>query len=468
LQLRNTLRILVMKQKRAAQSGFFQLCMFLGLLIFSAGFFLAMFAAGNPQQDRRHPANSQGDRPAVEYPQSAVPDVTPPCTSEPWVTAPAMPLDLYGAAGASDGTYSYHFGGYSFSQNNTLAAVYRYNPATSTWTSMLAMPQAALMPTAVYYPPSNKIYVFGGNDAVTGVAYNVTRVYDIASNTWITLAPMPGVRSFAAGGYIPATGKIYIVSGYSSGFVSSAQPNTWQYDPMTNMWTDLTGSAPFPHPAGGFAYGVINNKLYIAGGIDATNAIINLTWVFDPVANTYTQLADEPSTYQNNVPGSAAASGLLWVFGGGNPFATGASSSASPHLNGLIGLPEPATSNLGRYYNPTTNAWVSAPNLNTSRSFVSGAVVGSNLLVSAGGFNGSTTVATTETERICGLTPTPTPTATASPTPTATLTPTATPTPTASPTPTATPTPTPTPTPCVGRCEPTPRPRPTPAPRPTP
>ena len=86
-------------------------------------------------------------------------------------------------------------------------------------------------------------------------------------------------------------------------------------------WTDLTATIPFPHPAGGTAFGVINNKLYIAGGRDAANLVINLTWEWDPVAGTYTAKADEPGSFQNNVPGSAAAQGLLWVFGGGNPFA---------------------------------------------------------------------------------------------------------------------------------------------------
>jgi Galactose oxidase, central domain/Kelch motif len=449
-----------MKKRRTAQSAFFDLCMFLGLLVFLAGVFLTLFAVSNPQAlgNGYVVGNSRPDYSIVTYPQSAAPDATPPCTSEPWTSAQMMPLDLYGAAGASDGTYSYHCGGYSFSQGSTLATVNRYDPANNTWTPMASMPQPAIMATAVYHPLTNKIYVFGGNDVDTATAYNITRIYDIASNTWTTGAPMPGARTFAAGGYIPVSGNIYIISGYSSGFADDAQPSTWQYDSVANVWTDLTGSAPFPHPAGGFAYGVINNKLYIAGGRDATGTVINLTWVYDPFANTYTQLADEPGTYQNNAPGSAAASGLLWVFGGGNPFA-GASgnNSLSRPINLPVKVPAaPATSNTARYYNPTTNTWVSTPNMNTGRSFPSGAVVDSNLLISAGGYDGSTTVANTETERICGLTPTPTPTPTASPTPIA------------SPTPTATPTPTPTPTPCIGRCEPTPRPRPTVAPRPTP
>src|SRR6476660_158777 len=449
-----------MKKRRIAKAAFLNPRSCSVLLVFFAGVLLALtlLAVANPQaliggDDESAPTAI--DHTTGQYVPEPTPTPTPTCTSGPWVATQSMPLDLYAAAGASDGTYSYHFGGYAFSQSLTVALVNRYNPATNTWASMAPMPQAAIMATAVYYPTTDKIYVFGGQDGLTATNYNITRIYDIASNTWTTGANMPDVRSFAAGGYIPATGKIYLISGYNAPAVSSAQPNTWQYDPVANSWTDLTGSAPFPHPAGGFAYGVINNKLYIAGGRDAGNMIIDLSWVYDPVANAYTQLADEPSTFQNNVPGSATASGLLWVFGGGSPFiSVGIINAASGSgqipgddkavlpwglVKGIRGPTQPATSSSGRFYNPATNTWASSPNLNTSRSFPSGAAIGSNLIIAAGGYNGSTSTASAEKESVCGLAPTPTATATASPTPTRT------PTPTAPPTPTATPPPTPTP-----------------------
>src|SRR5205814_4825789 len=76
----------------------------------------------------------------------------------------------------------------------------------------------------------------------------------------------------------------------------------------------------------------------------------------------------------------------------------------------------PDTSNAGRYYDPANNTWTSSPNMNVVRSFVSGAAIGNNLIIAAGGFNGSTTVASTETESIGGGCASPTPTATATPT----------------------------------------------------
>ena len=141
----------------------------------------------------------------------------------------------------------------------------RYNPGTDSWDTMASMPLAAIGHVAVYYPPTNKIYVFGGED-LTGNNSNITQIYDIASDTWTAGANMPDVGSFMAAGYVPGTGKIYIISGYNTGFVDSAQHRTWAYDPVANSWTDLTATVPFPHPAGGFAYGVINNKVYLLAG----------------------------------------------------------------------------------------------------------------------------------------------------------------------------------------------------------
>ena len=351
------------------------------------------------------------------------PTPTPTCK---WQLVSPMPVDSYGAAGASDGTYFYAAGGYSWTQSpHNLNVVYRWSldpPPNGSWTTLAPMPQAATVATAVYYPPTNRIYVFGGLDPDSGMTYNITQIYDIASNTWSTGAPMPDVRNQSAGGYSPATGQIYILSGDSADDITTAQQNTWAYDPVADSWTDLTVSAPFPHPAGGFAYGVINNKLYIAGGRDANNQLINLTWEYDPVANTYTQKADEPSSFQNNVPGSAVASDLLWVFGGGNPFSgPGSRNSALPSTKTPSSVAEgafplagverfkaqalPTTDDSGRYYDPVSDTWTSAPDLAVARSFPSSGAIGNRLLIAAGGYNGAHSVHTVQKATVCVGTP---------------------------------------------------------------
>ena len=222
---------------------------------------------------------------------------------------PITPLFSESVSVSSDGTFAYAVGGFDANIGPT-NAFNQYDPVADTWTPLPNIPGAFYDAPSVYDPPTNKIYVFGGSDPDLGTVNNLNQIYDIASDTWSAGAPCRTCVAFRRGGYSPDTGMIYILSGYSTGDVTSAQPNTWEYDPVTDSWTDLTGTAPYPHPAGGFAYGVINGKLYTAGGRDAANLIINDTWEYDPVANTYTQKTDEPGTFQNNVPGSAAAQGL--------------------------------------------------------------------------------------------------------------------------------------------------------------
>src|SRR5205814_68752 len=121
------------------------------------------------------------------------------------------------------------------------------------------------------------------------------------------------------------------------------------------------------------------------GGRDAALNIINDTYEFDPQAaagSRYTQKADQPGTFQNNVPGSAAAQGVLWVFGGGNPFADGPeakvgiaaptlarvakpSSSFLAFVKSVFSRPKtPDTDNSGRFYDPSTDTWTNSTNMN--------------------------------------------------------------------------------------------------------
>ena len=84
-----------------------------------------------------------------------------------------MPLDLTYNASASDGTFFYSISGFTFSTFNTVTSVYRYNPGTNSWDTRADIPLGALGHVAVYYPPTNKIYVFGGQD-VNNVTISTT------------------------------------------------------------------------------------------------------------------------------------------------------------------------------------------------------------------------------------------------------------------------------------------------------
>jgi len=104
------------------------------------------------------------------------------------------------------------------------------------------------------------------------------------------------------------------------------------YDPAAAAWTSLRGSIA---PHGAPAFGVINDKLYVAGGVDGTGNPTNITEVYDPVVNDWTKLASMSIPLKSAA--SVALNGQLYVFGG-----YGTTSVSNVQI-----------------YNPTTTKWKS-------------------------------------------------------------------------------------------------------------
>ena len=256
---------------------------------------------------------------------SASPPPPPPPPPPPagnWTNVAPLPQSVFGGAAATDGTYAYVFGGYHFpaAPGSTLDTVYRYNLATDTWTQLANMPNAALVASAVYYPTTNKIYVFGGSTRTPDplVTYDVTRIYDIATNTWTMGATMPGPRSQMASGYNPANGKIYLNGGYAAAGIDTVSNQTWEYDPVANSFAVKTPSPATPGQ-GGTTSEVINGKLYLSGGRTITPMTSSATWGYDIATDAWTtadQLLDMPMA--KNTPGRAVVQGQLYAIGGTN------------------------------------------------------------------------------------------------------------------------------------------------------
>src|SRR5439155_9945841 len=122
---------------------------------------------------------------------------------------------------------------------------------------------------------------------------------------------------------------------------SSPSQTAWAYDIRANNWILLTD---MPQPIVDPGFGVINGKLYIAGGFDRNEQNLNTLYAYDITANNWTRLADLPQAV--GAPGSVVASGKLWVFGGGDPTRTSAT----------------------QIYDPASNTWSSGPPLNQARS----------------------------------------------------------------------------------------------------
>jgi N-acetylneuraminic acid mutarotase len=124
---------------------------------------------------------------------------------------------------------------------------------------------------------NGKIYVAGGYNG--SVVLNTLRIYDIATNSWTTGAPMPNAVFLAGFGII--NGKLYIAGG---GNLSTQFNTLYIYDIATNAWT--TGPV-IPTSVLGAGSAVYQGKLYVFGGGAPFPTTTTITQIYDPVANSW-------------------------------------------------------------------------------------------------------------------------------------------------------------------------------------
>jgi N-acetylneuraminic acid mutarotase len=350
------------------------------------------------------------------------PTPTPtPCPLQPWTTAANYPLTEISehALGAS-GFFAYSAGGYTSSAETN--AFYRYEAATDNWAVLPPLPAALARARGVYsfHPNQGGFFVFGGVNQST--VLDTTYFYDVATNTWSTLAPMPAPR------YLPNVvsygSKILVIGGHDG----NAETNqTWEYDPEANTWN--TGRADIPVAMAGSAASANGQFIYLVSHLNG-GAGSNLHYRYDVLFNTWTLMPPAPAAlYQ---PIGATLGGQNVVVGGPNH----ANAPSGPHTGTYL-------------YDTGHNVWSTGPNTNIGHASAGGASLVGNRLLVVGGHNyasGNTNVAEISVTS-CAPTPSPTPTPTPSASISPTGTPTASPPPTATPTITATPTATPAPAP---------------------
>jgi gliding motility-associated-like protein len=118
-------------------------------------------------------------------------------------------------------------------------------------------------------------------------------------------------RNRAFGFSIPSIAKGYLIGGYDWSY----RKDTWQYDTLTNAWTQMVN-----FPAGstvGAAFS-IGNKGYAGLGTDAGFVMYNTFYEFDPALNTWAPKANFPGGPRSYIY-NFAAGGKGYVGGGMDP-----------------------------------------------------------------------------------------------------------------------------------------------------
>ena len=264
--------------------------------------------------------------------------------SDSWLTLAPMPSFRQELATAALNGKIYVIGGYN---ENTVSTdtVEIYDPATNKWTSAHPIPFALNHNSAAV--AAGKLYSFGG---LSKQAF----VYDPVSDTWSAVASMNSIHDAT-----PAVGvindKIYVAGGVN--LLGTSTREVEVYDPVTNSWTGLASMHVARNHVSG---GVINGKFYAVGGRGSTDAETDFE-VYDPQTNNWSTLPNIPTGRSGTAAG--VIKGELYVFGGETP-------------NVVHGEVEA--------YNPDSNSWRRLPDMPTPRHGIWASVIGTTIYLPGG------------------------------------------------------------------------------------
>jgi N-acetylneuraminic acid mutarotase len=240
--------------------------------------------------------------------------------------------------------------------------------SASPWTTMARAPHR--MSGSAVAAINGRLYLYGFDmDSAGNQSSFVPRlsIFDPASNTWSIGASPRLVRAAASVGVI--NGKMYVAGGCITSDCRIGITNALEiYDPVANTWSD---GAPMATGRLGAAAGVIGGRLVVTGGTLACPPCnpTSSTELYNPATNTWVSGAAIPVSHEN--PASAVVDGLLYVIGGyvrnpGNTLGGGPS--------GRVDV-----------YDPAANSWTTRSPMPTARYGAAGGVIDGEIHV-AGGF----------------------------------------------------------------------------------
>jgi N-acetylneuraminic acid mutarotase len=202
-----------------------------------------------------------------------------------WRSVADLPVALHHAnAAAIDGRLyvaGFYLGG---SFTNADGRVFEYDPGPGSWSERGVMPAGTERASACVAAFAGRIYLFGG--ARAGSVADAS-AYDVATNSWQELPPLPQAREHCVAGEIG--GNIYIAAGRSNG-IAGFDALTWVFDPVNATYARR---APIATPRGGAAGAIAGGRLYVFGGegnaADPSGVFANVE-AYDPVTDSWQAL----------------------------------------------------------------------------------------------------------------------------------------------------------------------------------
>jgi N-acetylneuraminic acid mutarotase len=227
----------------------------------------------------------------------------------------------------------------------TLNDAKAYNTKTDSWSNLAPVPIDLSVTSAGVI--NNKIYIAGGwrDERSNWSTIDSTFVYDPISDTWETKKECPKKSGDHASCVL--NDKLYLLGGLKD-FPSndtSGQKDALVYDPASDTWDSLPEML---HLRGnGARASVYDGKIYVFGGMASLSGtesfIVGKPERYDPGENTWTELADMPVPVLGHM--SLVYEDKIYVFGGDS------SITLSPSLE------ESYCTNIIQEYDPLTDEW---------------------------------------------------------------------------------------------------------------
>lgn len=189
-----------------------------------------------------------------------------------WGSPVAIPTPLQAHASAAIGSVVYFGGGSSSSGGSPRPNWYSWNIDTNAFTAITAAPTSRYRGHAVAV--GNKIYVFGGKETTSNSSTRV-EIYNTITDSWSSGAAN---KFFDFQAVTVIATDVYVIAGTLF----------WKYNTLDDTWTAL------PYTRGNYAGATLNaigDLLYMYGGRLGSAAPSNQLWVFDTTTQIWSQVA---------------------------------------------------------------------------------------------------------------------------------------------------------------------------------
>lgn len=261
----------------------------------------------------------------------------------------------------------YVLGDHNYSAENN--RLYRYDPATDGWERLANIPTGRGLGAAAAV--NGTIYYFGGNNCFSNCWLTTAEAYDIASNQWSALPPIPGEpRGMLSA--VAYNGRIFVMGGVNSYTLPTYSYN-YVFDPATNSWSEAT---PLPRPRAGHAAVLLNRKIYVIGGSYRYSHFSSWSIpeidVYDPDSDTWSVVPD--AAVLRSECTAVAAGDRIYVMGGFGRAASGG--------------PDGAMIQQVEEFDPATNCWRAVLPLPAPRARASAVALGDRVCL-VGGTDGA-------------------------------------------------------------------------------